>query len=89
MEQQRAPIDGFRGQPHRGQHLGQFRLPQQALQAAVVAFLVGTAGGAAAMQFQEQLVPPHRQTGRQRFEAGQVAAQAARLLAGSGTLLAP
>ena len=36
-------------------------LPQQTLQAAVVTFLIRTAGGTAAMQLEVELIPPDRQ----------------------------
>ena len=72
-----------------GQGLGQVRLPQQALQAAVVPFLVGAAGGAAAMQLQIKLIPPHRQLGRQRLQAAQITPHAAVALRRGSLLMAP
>ncbi len=59
------------------QRPGQFRLAQQSLERAVVAFLVGAAGGTAPVQFQVQLIAPDRQPRRQWLQLGQVLAQAA------------
>ena len=59
--------------PHPEQGDGQIGFPQQPLQGAVVALLIRTAGGAAAVQLQIELIPPHRQLprqGRQRFQVG-------------------
>ena len=42
-----------------------------------MALLVGAAGGAAAVQFQVELIAPHRQTRAAGLQAGQVVAQAA------------
>ena len=94
LKQQRPPIGRLRwlarglGRPEPGQGLGQLRLPQQPLQAAVVAFLVGAAGGTAAVQLQIELIAPHGQRWRQGFEAIEVGAQAAvALRAGQGLVL--
>ena len=43
----------------------QLRFPQKPLQSAVVALLVGPAGGAAAVQLQVELIAPYRQLPRQ------------------------
>ena len=45
----------------------QVGLAQQPFEAAVMAFLIGTAGGTAPVQFQVELIAPDRQLGRQRL----------------------
>ena len=86
LEQQRAPVGGGLTQGRvvqRGPGLaspqgpGDVGLAQQPFQAAVVALLVGAAGGAAPVQLQVELIAPHRQPGRQGLQLGQVLAQAA------------
>ena len=73
-------------EPHQG--LGQLRLPQQPLQAAVVALLIRPAGGTAAMQLEIELITPHRQPCSQGLEGRQIIAQAAvPLRTGEGLLL--
>ena len=85
LKQQRAPVGGSRSRGRsRGQQLGHFGLPQQAFEAAVVPFLIGPAGGTAAVQLQIELIAPHRQLPCPRLKARQVLAQAAVLLGCQG-----
>ena len=67
----------------------QVGLAQQPFQGAVVAFLVGPAGGAGPVQLQVELVAPHRQLGAAGLQPGQVRAHAAVDLGRSGGLLLP
>ena len=90
LEQQGAPIRrGGLAALQSQQGGGELRLPQQPLQAAVVAFLVGPAGGTAAVQLQIELIAPHRQAGLQRLEPAEVVPQGAVLLRAGQRLLLP
>ncbi len=84
LEQQRAPINVWLRRDGRLQHalqgLSQIRLPQQTLKAAVVALLVGPAGGTAAVQLQVELVAPDRQALAQGLELLQIGPQSSMAL---------
>ena len=72
LKQQTPPLFFPRGGPLRcwGRPEERFRqvgLAQQPFEAAVMAFLIGTAGGTAPVQFQVELIAPDRQLGRQRL----------------------
>ena len=97
LEQQRLPVGwlqnrrlpaGWPASTSR-QHRRQLGFSQQSLQAAVVALLVGAACGAAAVQFQIELIAPHRQARAAGLQAGQVVAQAAMALGHSFRTIAP
>ena len=68
---------------------GQLRLAQQALQGAVVALLIRPTGGTASMQLQVELIPPHRQLGRQGRQPLEIGAQGAMVLGYGGRLQLP
>ena len=87
LEQQRPPIHRLAGGASEGDR--QLGLPQQTLQGAVVALLVGAAGGAAAVQLQVQLIAPHRQARHQGLQPLQVLTQGAVGLGGGLGLGAP
>ena len=72
LEQQSLPVGRGRRGCVRSQNvlesLGQIRLPQKPLQAAVMALLIGPARGTTAVQLEIELIAPHRQLRRQRLE---------------------
>ena len=86
LKQQRSPIDRLR---LAGQGLSQLRLPQQPLERAVVALLIGARCSTSAVQLQVKLIAPNRQPRCQRLEFGQIAPQTAVVLGGRLRLLLP
>ena len=96
LKQQRPPVGallcdaaGLAAQAQQRQGQGQIRLPQQPLQAAVVALLIRAAGGAAAMELQVELITPHRQPRSERFEPIEIVPQRAVPLRAGQRLLLP
>ena len=67
LEQQAAPFSPAAGLDA-AEGFRQISFQQQPLQAAVVAFLVRSAGGASAMQFQIKLIAPYRQLRSERLK---------------------
>jgi hypothetical protein len=97
LEQQGPPVgDGF-GQERFGRGAGlaghegpsDVGLSQQPLEAAVVALLVGSAGGDAPVQLQVELIAPHRQPLRQGLDSARYWAQAAVALGQGLRLMLP